>query len=501
MRKKQNRAQEAKARAARVLALNEQLTRTRSTAVAGLVAPESDDRAVRNDDREPAGVPCVSMDLSYLRAHQQRSSGTPRSAAQRSRDLRRARCMESPHPTTPSQTRVANDVSTNSGESPGTPAQTEARTRRVRKPPLAGFLRAHGQLQGNDEQESEPLPRPVDEVGAGDIPQNWRATYDLHGNFTLEMISPVAAAPNAVPEHGLLSFPMSRPAVEQVQAHLAAVRAATTPATERAGVRADRSPAQRQRGQCPPSTPPQTAPPQSRTPVHGVIATVNDGRIGRGREMGTETGTRVEIEVPSPEMIAAMQHALLADALTPRRSRASFRGGTHLEDVVDIASRRVPTNLELRAQEHRARGSDSQVLRSDSAVQSMEDELIAADLQASCFLLPPPPHLPSLSLDRSLSNEVPDGGLDESNAFNSWPTRRGCSCRKKGRHPLLVSSNLSAEMRDPQPLRHLCRTPPSCRLQGLVLQAWALYHRQHLKLLDGIGKISPTRVCYSLTRV
>ena len=80
-----------------VLALNEKLTRTRSTAVAGLVA-ESGDRAVRNVDREPAGVPCVSMDLSSLRAHRQRSSGTPQSAAQRSRDLRRARSMASPHP-------------------------------------------------------------------------------------------------------------------------------------------------------------------------------------------------------------------------------------------------------------------------------------------------------------------------------------------------------------------------------------------------------------------
>ena len=203
--------------------------------------------------------------------------------------------MASPHPTTPSQTGVANDVSTNSGESPGTPARTEARTRRVRRPPLAGFLRAHGQLQGNDEQErnSEPLPRPVDEVGEDDIPDNWRATY-VGGNFTLEMISPVAAAPNAVPGHGLLLFPMSRPAVEQVQAHLAAVRAATSPATERAEVRAGRGPAQRQRGMCPPSTPPQPAPPRSRTPVHGEIATVNDGGIGHGREMGTETGTHME---------------------------------------------------------------------------------------------------------------------------------------------------------------------------------------------------------------
>ena len=404
MREKQTRAQEAKARAARVLALNEKLTSTRSTSTA-VRGSESGDRAVRNVDREPACVPCVSMDLSSLRAHRQRSSGTPQSAAQQSRDLRRARSMASPHPTTPSQTGVANDVSTNSGESPGTPARTEARTRRVRRPPLAGFLRAHGQLQGNDEQErnSEPLPRPVDEVGEDDIPDNWRATY-VGGNFTLEMISPVAAAPNAVPGHGLLLFPMSRPAVEQVQAHLAAVRAATSPATERAEVRADRGPAQRQRGMCPPSTPPQPAPPRSRTPVHGEIATVNDGGIGHGREMGTETGTHMEIEVPSPEMIAAMQHALLADALTPRRSRASFRGGTHLDDVVDIASRRVPTNLELRAQEHGARGSDSQVLRSDSTVQSMEDGLIAADLQASCSLLPPTT-TPPLSLPRSLAVE------------------------------------------------------------------------------------------------
>ena len=123
--------------------------------------------------------------------------------------------------------------------------------------------------------------------------------------------------------------------------------------------------------------------------------------------------------IPHTQLIDRSATSIVQAQLTPRRSRASFRGGTHLDDVVDVASRRVPTNLELRAQEHGARGSDSEVLRSDSTVQSMEDGLIAADLQASCSLLSPPTTPPLSLLNRSLSNEVPDGGLDKSNACNS----------------------------------------------------------------------------------